>query len=147
PIEDGIQDFRNIARNDWINANVAYSFPLRRLGELTVGVEGSFELRNLQDNLVVHPVREVQLHVSETDRDYGLFVQQEWKLSNRWMAVLGLRLDHDGNFGDSLSPRLALVHQRSKQTVYKFVYGRPFRNPSSFEQDYTDGYTYLRADP
>jgi outer membrane cobalamin receptor len=89
----------------------------------------------------------VQLHVSEHERDYAVFAQQEWKLSNRWSAVLGLRFDRNGQFGHSVSPRLALVHQRSRQTVYKFVYGRPFRHPSSFEQDYSDGYTYLRAGP
>jgi iron complex outermembrane receptor protein len=35
------------------------------------------------------------------------------------------------------------VYQRSASTVYKIVYGRPFRNPSSYEKYMNDGRTLI----
>jgi iron complex outermembrane receptor protein len=69
----------------------------------------------------------------------ALFAQQEWKLSPRWQIYGGIRLDDTRYYGRALSPRAALVFQQSARTVYKLVYGRPFRNPSAFEQFYNDG--------
>ena len=41
---------------------------------------------------------------------------------------------------------MAAVCQYSPRTVYKLVYGHPFRNPSAFEQYYNDGgLSYLAA--
>ncbi|MBI3696415.1 MAG: TonB-dependent receptor [Acidobacteria bacterium] len=138
-VEDGVQDFRNIGRGDWVRSQLTYSFSVPRIGRLTAGMQATVDLRNLQRNFAVSPVYYEQLRISRPDRLYAGFAQQEWDLSRRWKAYLGLRVDVSRNFNNSVSPRLALVYQRSPQTVYKFVYGRPFRNPSMYEKYYDDG--------
>ena len=121
---------------DWIDSQLAYTLPVPQVGPLTVGVSGSWDLRARQYNL------EDGLRQNDTDnpnRDAALFVQQEWKLSDQWKLDGGVRFDATRWYGNFLSPRLALVRQFSPRTVYKLVYGRPFRNPSAFEQFYNDG--------
>ena len=78
-------------------------------------------------------------YTDRPQRGAALFAQQEWKISPKWQLYGGLRLDDTRYYGRALSPRAALVYQQSARTVYKVVYGRPFRNPSAFEQFYNDG--------
>ena len=60
----------------------------------------------------------------------------------------GVRVDDSRHFGRFVSPRLAAVWQGSPRTAYKVVFGRPFRNPSAFEQYYNDGgLSYAAAPP
>ncbi len=141
--EAGLEDFRDIARGDWIASLATYDRPLAGIGRLTVGAAANIDLRNLQRNFAVSPAYREQLYVSRPDRLYSLFAQQEWKVARRWTAYVGLRFDASRNYANSLSPRLALVYQRSPQTVYKFVYGRPFRNPSTYEKYYYDNLSFL----
>jgi len=141
----GIQPLQDINRGDWLDSQLTYELPLARVGTLTVGAAGTWELRNQQYNLA-DGVR--QDFVSRPDRSAAFFAQQEWSVSPRWKLYGGLRVDESGHFGHFVSPRLAAVYQRSPRTVYKLVYGRPFRNPSAFEQFYNDGgLSYAPAAP
>ena len=91
PADEDVQDIRNVALNDWLTARVSYSIPVRGVGGFTAGTDISYELRNLQDNYEAAPLYEPQLYVSARDRGIGLFAQQEWNLSKRWTATIGLR--------------------------------------------------------
>jgi outer membrane receptor for ferrienterochelin and colicins len=146
---DGVQDVRNIARGDWLGSQLSYSFEVRKLGTLTLGAQITLDLRNLQRNYAVSPAYFEQLNTDHPSRQYGLFAQQEVNLSGRWKAYLGLRFDDYDGFtsSDSISPRVALVYQQSPKTVYKFVYGHPFRNPSVFEQFYSGASALAAAGP
>jgi outer membrane receptor for ferrienterochelin and colicins len=143
PNDGDALDFRNTARSEWTTTRFTYERPTGRLGELTVGAEGTFELRNLQRNLTAYPSVTEQLHVSRPDRAGAIFVQQECRIARRWTTLVGLRLDATRNFGTSVSPRVALVFQPSAKTAYKVVYGRPFRNPTAYEQYFEDGIQYV----
>lgn len=147
PSGGDLQDVRNVGRGDWIEGQVTYSFALVKLGQLTVGTQGDIELRNLQVNAEVKPVYSETLRVSRPDQKAAFFAQQEWEISSRWKAYLGLRYDISRNFQSALSPRLAVVYQRSARTVYKLVYGHPFRNPSAYEQYYADNLLLVAAQP
>jgi iron complex outermembrane receptor protein len=145
--DGGLDDIRTLNRGDWVGSELTYRFPVAKLGDLTLGTQGNFELRNLQEGIQAAPDNSLLSRVSEPDRTFALFAQQEWNLSRRWKAYLGLRFDDSINFGHFLSPRLALVYQRSPKTVYKFIYGRPYRNPSAFERYYDDGGYSQLANP
>jgi outer membrane receptor protein involved in Fe transport len=139
-----IDDIRTMNRGDWLDTQLTYRIPLNAKIALTSGAQLDWELRNLQIGYQAAPGNPEFSHVSRPDRTYALFEQAEWSLSSRWKAVLGLRFDDSWNFGHFLSPRLALIYQQTPQTVYKFVYGRPYRNPSTFERYYTDdGYSSI----
>ncbi|HUI54049.1 MAG TPA: TonB-dependent receptor [Bryobacteraceae bacterium] len=136
---------RDINRGDWLDSEFTYDLPVAGIGSLTVGVSGSLDLRTEQYNLD-DGVR--QDYSNHPERGVAVFAQQEWKISARWKLDGGLRLDDTRYFGRALSPRVAAVFQQSPRTVYKLVYGRPFRNPSAFEQFYNDGgLSYAPAAP
>jgi iron complex outermembrane receptor protein len=130
---EGVRDYN---LGDRLDSQATYSVPLARVGTFMAGAEGFFDLRSLQYN-VLDGVR--QDIAGRCNRGGALFAQQEWKVSARWTLHGGLRLDETRDFGRFLSPRLAAVYRSSPRTVYKLVYGHPFRNPSAFEQFYNDG--------
>ena len=145
PENGGIESEHDVNRGDWLDSQLTYELPLAGVGPLTVGASGAWDLRAEQYNLVDG----LKLNYSnQPQRGVAVFAQQEWKLSPRWQFYGGVRLDVTRYYGRALSPRMAAVFQQSARTVYKLVYGRPFRNPSAFEQFYNDGgLSYLPAPP
>jgi iron complex outermembrane receptor protein len=145
PVDGGIEPVRDFNRGDWLDSQLTYTLPVAGMGPLTVGASGTWDLRAEQYNLAGGAMQD---YTNRPDRGLAFFVQQEWKLSARWQLYGGLRLYDTRYYGRALSPRVAAVYQRSPRTVYKLVYGRPFRNPSAFEQFYNDGgLSYLPAPP
>lgn len=68
---------------------------------------------------------------------YGVYLQDEWRLSSHWLANLGGRVDHVENAGTVGSPRLALIYQPQAETTAKLIYGRAFRAANAYERFYT----------
>lgn len=72
--------------------------------------------------------------VPERDRE-GLFafLQDEWRFAPAWELTSGLRYGHYSDFGDVVSPRLALVWQATPRLTAKLLYGEAFRAPAFTE--------------
>lgn len=72
----------------------------------------------------------------DEDRDankYGIYLQDEFRLSERWLLNAGVRYDHYDSFGGTTNPRLAAIYQPSQHDSIKFIYGRAFRAPNAYE--------------
>jgi outer membrane receptor protein involved in Fe transport len=123
---------------DWAGAQLTYRFRPLFAGDITVGVEGSLDLRNRMMDADVSPVPFQYLNISNRNRSVAFFAQDEIKLSQRWKLDLGVRFDKSRFGHNFVSPRGALMYQRSEWT-YKVLYGRSFRNPSTFQLFYNDG--------
>lgn len=85
------------------------------------------------------------LDVDTPRRAVGLFVQDDWRLHDRFSLSLGLRYDRITTNGDysRLSPRLALIGRLQPQTTVKLIAGSAFRPPNGFEADYAYAGTNL----
>ena len=149
PLDDSgnLEDNRSLARGDTAGTQLTYQLPVPRIGELSVGGVLEKDLRNSQQDHTVYPEFVYMPAIERRDVSGALFVQQEWKVGEAFTVYGGVRLDDSQAFGATVSPRLALVYRWSPQTTYKLVYGRPFRNPSSFEQLFTDGGKSFVANP
>lgn len=135
--DDGVlEDIRDLAKGDWIGSEFSYRHLLPRLGTLTVGTRVTLDIRNLQQDFAVAPLARSILDASHSNRTAGLFAQQECDLSGRWKLYLGIRLDDSRDNPAFVSPRAALVYKRTPNTTYKLLYGRSFRNPSTYERFY-----------
>jgi len=129
---------RDLEKGDWVGSRLAYQFMPPRLGTFTVGADASVDIEALQQEyaLLQHTY---YVNANHPDASLGLFLQDEKTLSQRWKAVLGVRLDQSSSVPRFVSPRAALLYQASPKTVYKILYGRAFRNPSDYERYYADG--------
>jgi outer membrane receptor for ferrienterochelin and colicins len=144
---EGLLDRRSYALGDWLTSRVTYRVPAGVLGALTAGARASVDLRNLQYDREVWPQSATFLSIRRPQREIGMFVQAEKQLSARWNLDAGVRLDESQYYGHFVSPRAAISFHASTRTVYKFIYGRPFRNPNAYEQFYADGSAFLPAPP
>ena len=136
---DSVTDYRDLTAGDWVGSQAAYDFEIPHVGTLTVGGEVNADMRALQQYYAVSPERVDVLSVDHPDLSYGLFAQQQWRLSPAWNAYLGVRFDDSKNHTHFVAPRVALVYQASASSTYKFLFGRAFRNPNAYETFYDDG--------
>ncbi len=136
-------DGRNGGDGDWVGSQVTYRFRVPHLGFLTLGGEGTWDLRADQFTEEVWPTPQNLLSVNRPDRKAGAFFQQEVELSRRWKLYLGGRLDVSRYHGASFSPRVGLIYQPSATVAWKLLYGNAFRNPSPFEEFYQDGVSQI----
>jgi len=107
---------------------------LSRIGALTLGGQFNADLRNQQRTYYAVSPEALVRYTSARDVAYGVFAQQEWNVSSKLTAYLGVRFDDSKRQSPFLSPRVAAVYKPSDQTAYKLMYGRAFRNPSTYER-------------
>ena len=105
--------------------------------KLVGGVEYIHDNRLDQMNRELLPL---QVYVDERhDADkYGVYLQDEFRLNERWLLNAGVRYDHYDSFGSTVNPRLAVIYQPSMHESLKFIYGRAFRAPNAYERFYGD---------
>lgn len=125
------------AFGDWIGSEwraVSSAFAHHRL---MIGVEGQQNLRADQAaaDLVV-PAN--NFRIPNSNYRVGIYVQDEWQLTARLAATLGLRVDHDSRSDTSPSPRAALIWQPLDHTTFKVLAGRAHRAANAYERDYAD---------
>lgn len=66
----------------------------------------------------------------------GIFVQDEYTVSNELTFLGGLRLDHYTNHGFIFAPRLSLKYKPSKWTTLRTNFGTGFRIVNLFTEDH-----------
>ena len=76
----------------------------------------------------------------------GVYIQDEWQITDSLSVTAGLRYDHNNWIGSRLSPRGALVWQATPTIAFKGQYGRAHRAPNAYERDYEDG-AFLTSNP
>jgi iron complex outermembrane receptor protein len=62
-----------------------------------------------------------------------VYGQDEWRLSDHWEAIAGVRYDYYSDFGSTVNPRLALIWKMTPALTTKFLYGHAFRPPNYIE--------------
>lgn len=134
----GTEDNREHDYGDWIGSELAYRFPDFARGYLTVGGEVNLDLRALMNVFDVSPKPFQMLSINPLDRWGGVFAQQEWAFGQHWALEAGLRFDWSWLKRNAFSPQAALIYQPSAKADLKFIYGRGFRNPSSYDMFYDD---------
>lgn len=103
--------------------------------KLVGGVEYIRDSNLDMDNLDLTP-RQVYVRVRQSENKYGLYLQDEYRLTDTWLLNAGMRYDHYESFGGTVNPRLALIYQPSESRNLKFIYGRAFRAPNAYELYY-----------
>lgn len=114
---------------------------------IVAGVEMRRTLRAVQSNFDEAPAARTYLNRVDRQTQSGLYLQDQIRLSERWLATLGARLDSVGGFDPELSPRFALVYRPGPNEAVKLMAGRAFRAPNLNERFYEDGGVSQIANP
>lgn len=90
----------------------------------------------------------VELVMAAEHDSYDLagFIQYDTRLFEKLGAVVGVRLNHNKEYGTNVTPRAGLVYSLSERASLKFLYGRAYRNPNMFEK-YASLANVLFGDP
>ena len=102
---------------------------------LTAGSEFRYNVRQDQANWD----EEVYLDDSRHSKNWGIYVQDEFKVFDQTTLIGGLRYDWYDSFGGTTHPRLALLQELDEHTMLKLLYGKAFRAPNVYELYYHDG--------
>lgn len=142
-LSNTVEDSRERDYGDWLTSTFTYRFADSKNGHLTLGTELEFDLRALQNAFDVAPVPIQFLRVDPRDRHAGVLLQQEWAFGRRWEVSLGTRFDWSWLKRNAISPRIAVTYKPANGTDLKLMYGRGFRNPSSYDVYWEDGFTQI----
>ena len=63
----------------------------------------------------------------------SVYAQDEYRISKKLAATVGLRYDHYSRSRGAMAPRIALVYNTSRKSTLKFLYGSAFRAPDMEE--------------
>ncbi|MFN7925605.1 MAG: TonB-dependent receptor [Bryobacteraceae bacterium] len=146
--EDVVEDRRTSNHADWVTSQASYSTKLSQnshIGTTTAGVQARFDVSNYQSFISAVPQQVILSRVVQPDRSAGFFIQQEIEVTPQLKAYLGGRFDISKNYQNNVAPQVSLVYQPDKKTALKAVLGRPYRNPSAFEQFWEDRSPYLAS--
>lgn len=66
----------------------------------------------------------------------GIFIQDEWKFSEKQTLLLGYRYDYDQYHGSIHSPRLAYKYSPDQQQTFRLSFGTGFRVVNLFTEDH-----------
>lgn len=90
------------------------------------------------DQNIIYPDEGYLLRDRRDGYRAGVFVQDEWRLSDGFAATFGLRADHNDLTGTKLSPRLGLIWNASARNTLKLLYGRAHRAPNAYQAFYDE---------
>lgn len=126
-----------------LGAELLWTRRIANRHKLTVGGEWN-------DNSVVNQKNydaTLKLDDQRRHRSSGLYLQDEWHISDAWLANVGLRYDDYSQFGSSINPRAALIFRARPSSTLKLLAGRAFRPPNAYELYYNDGLVTQKGNP
>ncbi|UZD55259.1 TonB-dependent receptor plug domain-containing protein [Caldimonas aquatica] len=131
--------------SDWADAELRSTWRGWLNHTLVVGLDLRSVLKAQQHNYDVDPFAS---HLDDHRRGHrlGLFVQDEYRLSEHWLLTGGVRWDRVDGLGPQWSPRAAVVWRPQADRAFKLLVGRAFRAPNLNERYYDDGASQ-RANP
>ena len=122
-------------RADWAGGEANLGLQLGRQ-RLTLGTDYEYTFGASQKNYVMGQPPSFSVN---DDPSLGAFYgEAELNLIPKVTIRAGGRLDWFSTFGVALDPRFAIIYNPTSRTTWKYIVGRAFRAPSSFEEFYAD---------
>lgn len=74
--------------------------------------------------------------IDQTTKNFGVYLQNDWDLSENFNFLVGARLDKHNLVDHAIfSPRLSLLYKGLKNTQFRAGWGTGFRAPQAFDTD------------
>ncbi|MGB5727070.1 MAG: TonB-dependent receptor [Thiogranum sp.] len=125
------------AKTDWwryeLQASV-YSFDRHKL------IAGAEYRDNTKQDQSANDPFDVYLDDQRDSDVWGVYIQDEFKVTDKLTLSAGVRHDDYDTFGGTTNPRAALIYNPLAKTTLKLIYGQAFRAPNAYELYYHDDY-------
>ncbi len=83
---------------------------------------------------------------NEQSNTIGMFVQDDWKISQKFFVQSGIRLDYHNQLGTYLLPRISLMYKPSKPFTFRLGGGLGYKTPEIFNAELDErDYRYLKG--
>jgi iron complex outermembrane receptor protein len=132
------------ATGRWWTVDGNAVFPLGQRHLLTAGAEAQWD-RRMDQRVTSDTSSEPMLDVRAQGGRWGIYAQDDVRLSERLHVQLGARFDVSASRESRTSPRGSLVYSSPAGSM-KLLYGRAFRAPNQYEQSYYAATGTLRAE-
>lgn len=103
--------------------------------KLIAGAEYASDSKRLMRNYDLAPYA-AHLLSDHPKKRAGVYLQDEFRLGERFILNAGLRHDHDDEGGGASNPRLALIVKAAPHSTLKALYGTAYRSPNAYERHY-----------
>ena len=133
--EGGIIKNEDRAWSDWFGGEVRARWEAWERNVLTVGAEYNYHPGAHQENFDL-PGRFTYLDDRREFGSWGIFAQDELKITPTLSLIAGVRFDRYYDRLQQVTPRGAIVWTPTESTTVKLLYGRAFRPPNLYEQYY-----------
>ncbi|MBE9560347.1 MAG: TonB-dependent receptor, partial [Proteobacteria bacterium] len=139
---------RDETLGDWWIMDLRYETTYLDRQRIIIGLEYQNNTEQYQANFDVDPFVSY-LDDTRSSKTYGLYIQDEIRLSKKFILNAGIRYDHN-SYGESgnnerniVNPRLALIYSMQPETTLKLIYGTAYRNANAYEMYYGTALGYL----
>jgi len=139
--DGGLYINKDKTRGRWWESELQFiAIPVEK-HKLTWGVEARYNVRQDMKNWD----SDIYLNDKRHSKNWGVYIQDEWSMLEKWTFIGGVRSDYYDSFGHTLNPRLALIYKHTQDTTLKLLYGTAFRAPNPYELFYNDGGSAMKA--
>ena len=121
----------------WWGGEIRLSDAISSNLSLTYGADYQRAGRLVMSNYDVDPYQDYYL-MSTTETTRSVYAQATYQPSSTVDITVGTRRDKYSSFGNTWSPRAALVYSPSADMSIKALYGSAFRAPNSYELSWGD---------
>ena len=136
----GGEPFLSPASSEWYGAEFRVLSTALAAQKLLIGLEAQDNIH--ENQAAVYPANPAaDYFLGRAGYRIGLYIQDEWRVSESLSATIGVRTDRDDATGEKESPRLGLIWQAASATTLKALYGIAHRAPNAYERYYDDGVT------
>ncbi|HEU4401072.1 MAG TPA: TonB-dependent receptor [Candidatus Polarisedimenticolia bacterium] len=138
---------RDAGGSEWSGFESRWSRRAGHRQHLVGGFQYEYNLRVYQHNYDEGNPPMEYLDQSFRYFNYSLYAQDEVAFGSKVLVNVGLRHDANQMFGDSTSPRAAVIFSPARRTTLKALYGTAFRVPTIYESRYGDGGISVEPNP
>ena len=97
--------------------------------QLTAGIEYVYDE-------VVDSIPQYDYEIDQQTKNFGAFLQSDWKINNEFTLLTGLRADKHNLLDYAIvSPRVSLLYRLKEYTQFRATWGTGFRAPQAFDAD------------
>ncbi|MFA6863778.1 MAG: TonB-dependent receptor, partial [Dysgonamonadaceae bacterium] len=97
--------------------------------QLTAGIEYVYDE-------VVDSIPQYDYEIDQQTKNFGAFLQSDWKINNEFTLLTGLRADKHNLLDYTIvSPRVSLLYRLKEYTQFRATWGTGFRAPQAFDAD------------